>query len=757
MFKKLRLQDLNPRHFGVKLKINLTLILSALISTFVIGIVGFNTSKYSIEEVVFDQLTSVREGKKRAIEDYFKQLHNYTISFSEDIMVIDAMREFDYAYGSYSIKDSNNNIYRSQLANYYNNDFADELKRRNLSSNNLFPNKPKTIHLQYLYTLNNINGSNEVHFYDKVHEKYHKVLFNMIDRFDLEDLYLIEPKNGDIIYSVKKGIDFATNLKYGTHSKSSLGRLYKSIAQSPSRTNGLLMDYKQYIPELGQPTSFIGTAIYGDNDKPMGYIILKLKAEKINEILTGNNNWENDGLGKTGQTYLVGDDHKMRSVHRFLIDNEDEYYLQLNKGKIPDEAQDKIRTYETSILFQSSQSPASDAALKGKSGKEILENFSGTKVLSAYAPLSVRGLNWGIVSEIYTTEAFIPIKLLRNKFIILVAIILAFLLIIGNLFAKLFTRPIYQMNKSINELSKGELPENLHKINNDELGDALDALNSLTERMKEASEFAVSVGEGKFESEFHAMSEKDSLGSSLTNMRDKLSEIAKSDERRNWHTRGIAEFAETLRNNNSNLSVLCEKIIIQLVKYLNSNQGAIFILEEDDQGEEILDLKAAYAWGRRKMIKSQLKLGEGQIGQCVVEKDIIHLTEIPDDFVNIRSGLGEANPNSILIVPLIINEEVHGAFEIASFHAFDETVIEFATKIAESIAATVANAKVSERTSRLLDESKEMTEAMRSQEEELRQNQEEMVATQEEMDRRNVELEEQVQELKRELNQLKGQ
>lgn len=755
MQEKFNWQQLNPRNFGVKLKINITLILSALISTFVIGIVGFNTSRLSIEEVVFDQLTSVRESKKRAIEDYFHQLHNYTLSFSEDIMVIDAMKELSYAFNSLGIDSVNIDFQQKKVDEFYTNSVLPKLKKNNINSSiDLQPEAQKTIFLQYLYALNKPNEDKEVHFYNLVHDKYHKVLNNMIDRFDLEDLYLIDPNNGNIIYSVKKNIDYATNLKDGPYSNSSIGHLYKSIKQSPSKTNGLITDYKQYIPEYGRPTAFIGTAIYGDNAQPMGFIILQLKTDKINDILTGGNNWKNDGLGSTGQTYIVGRDQKMRSNHRFLIDNQDEYYLHINKSNDPETDIEKIKTFNTSIFFQSSKSLAARESTAGNEGKEILSNFSGTEVLSAYAPLKIKGLSWGIISEIYSTEAFIPIKELKYKFIILVGFILALLLIVGNLFAKVFTRPIYQMNTSINHLAKGELPEKLKKVNDDELGEALDALNTLTERMKEASDFAVSVGEGNFKSEFSSISENDSLGSSLTNMRDKLAQIADSDKKRNWHTKGIAEFADTLRNNNANLTTLCEKIIIQLVKYMDCNQGAIFILEDDD--DPIIELKAAYAWGRKKMLKKTLKLGEGIVGQAIVEKDIVHLTEIPNDFIQIKSGLGKATPNSILVVPLIINEEVHGAFEIAGFGNFDDSSIEFALKIAESIAATVGGAKVSERTSLLLAESKEMTEQMRSQEEELRQNQEEMIATQEEMDRKNIELEEQVGSLKAEIEALKG-
>ncbi|HEX8529843.1 MAG TPA: GAF domain-containing protein, partial [Cytophagales bacterium] len=155
----------------------------------------------------------------------------------------------------------------------------------------------------------------------------------------------------------------------------------------------------------------------------------------------------------------------------------------------------------------------------------------------------------------------------------------------------------------------------------------------------------------------------------------------------------------------------------------------------DEAGDPFLELKACYAWDKKKYLEQKVYPGEGLTGQSWQEGELIYMTDVPDHYVQITSGLGEANPRSILIVPLKVNEQIYGIVEMASFNAFAPYQIEFVVKVAESIASTVAAAKVNERTQRLLEESQMLTEQMRAQEEEMRQNMEELQATQEEMSR----------------------
>ncbi|MCX2744819.1 GAF domain-containing protein [Mangrovivirga sp. M17] len=319
---------------------------------------------------------------------------------------------------------------------------------------------------------------------------------------------------------------------------------------------------------------------------------------------------------------------------------------------------------------------------------------------------------------------------------IIVAIVLIIIGIASSLIvANSITKPVNHLKTVISKLGKGEIPEtNTMNLSNDEIGDMALAVEKLAEGLKETSYFAEKIGDGNYDAKFKPLSDNDTLGNALIEMRDNLNRVAQEDKKRSWATEGQAMFGEILRTNNDNLKNLSEEIITNLVKYLKANQGGLFIINDTEE-EPYLELMACYAWDKKKYLEQKVYKGDGLTGQAWLEKDKVFITDVPDEYISITSGLGDANPNSILIVPLKINEEVYGVVEIASFNVFDEYEIEFVEKIAESIASSISSVKVNERTQILLEESQELTEQMRSQEEEMRQNMEELQATQEEMER----------------------
>ncbi|WPP53626.1 GAF domain-containing protein [Catalinimonas niigatensis] len=332
---------------------------------------------------------------------------------------------------------------------------------------------------------------------------------------------------------------------------------------------------------------------------------------------------------------------------------------------------------------------------------------------------------------------------LRNITLILCTITIVIGMLGAYLLTRSITRPINHLKELIQRLGKGELPQEeegdekkKQKVNNDEVGDMAHAVDDLVNGLRDTSEFAEQIGEGNYQASFSPLSEHDVLGNSLINMRDNLQKVAEDDKKRNWTTEGTAKFGEILRQNNHNVGELSNIILSHIIKYVKANQGGMFIVQDADGSAPYMTLEACFAWDRQKYVEQKIYKGEGLVGQAWQEKDTIFLTDVPNDYISITSGLGDANPTSILIVPLLVNEEVYGAIEIASFQIFKDYEIEFLQKIAESIASTISSAKVNSRTQKLLEESTQMTEQMRAQEEEMRQNMEELQATQEELNRK---------------------
>jgi PAS domain S-box-containing protein len=273
----------------------------------------------------------------------------------------------------------------------------------------------------------------------------------------------------------------------------------------------------------------------------------------------------------------------------------------------------------------------------------------------------------------------------------------------------------------------------------DEFAGVVTGLARLSENLKRSSDFARSIGEGNFDFQFQPVSDLDILGNSLLQMREKLKNIAESDKIRNWTTTGLAMFADLIRKS-TDQQTLSDTLISQLVKYTKSNQGGLFILNRDQENDPFLELIACYAYDRKKYETKRIDVGTGLVGQCYLEASPINLRHVPENYVTITSGLGMSNPRSLLLVPLKLNDVVEGVLELASFTPYEQYEVDFVQRVGEIIASAITNARVSDRTRKMLAESQQQSEEMRAQEEEMRQNMEEMQATQEAMERQTNEL-----------------
>ncbi len=203
------------------------------------------------------------------------------------------------------------------------------------------------------------------------------------------------------------------------------------------------------------------------------------------------------------------------------------------------------------------------------------------------------------------------------------------------------------------------------------------------------------------------------------------------EEQRNYVTEGLARISEILRNNLHDPDQLSFNVIRELTKKVNAIQGGFYLLDDTDKLNRFFNLIAFFAYDRRKFADQQVKWGDGLIGTCAMEQKVIHLKNIPDSYISVTSGLGESNPDSLLIVPMQYENEIYGVLEFASFQKFEANHINLITQAAESVASTLSAVRTNMTTARLLEESKAQTQAMTSHEEEMRQNMEELQATQE--------------------------
>ena len=321
-------------------------------------------------------------------------------------------------------------------------------------------------------------------------------------------------------------------------------------------------------------------------------------------------------------------------------------------------------------------------------------------------------------------------------------------LMISNLATKRFIqRPIVRLREKIDEMGRGVFAasksDSKHK--EDEIGDIYRSFKNLAVNLHNTALFADAIANNNFEHEYTLASEDDELGKALTNMRDELKKAKAAEkqqaieqEKEAWTANGIAIFNDLLRQETSNLEAMSQKFISKLTDYIGVVQGGVFIINEDDAEHIKYELKGAVAYSRAKHMEKDFEIGIGLVGQCAYERAPIYLNEIPDNYMEITSGLGESNPNYVLLMPAIMNDKVYAVIELASFGKIDEYKINFLTKISDALSSTISMLKINSSTAKLLEESKDKADMLAEQSEVLKQSYEELRATQEDLARKEA-------------------
>lgn len=297
---------------------------------------------------------------------------------------------------------------------------------------------------------------------------------------------------------------------------------------------------------------------------------------------------------------------------------------------------------------------------------------------------------------------------------------------------------------------------------NNEIGKLSNQINETLENLKDATDFVTAIGQGNLDIDYKATLDsgynhgKNKLADSLIDMQGKLKSLNEEERKRQWANEGLAKFVDIMRSSSDDIVTLGDKIISSLVQYTKSNQGALYILNDEDENNKHLELVSLFAFDIKKFETRKIKLGEGLLGQTYLEAETNYYTNFPDEYIRITSGLGDANPRSILIVPLKVDTQVYGIVELASFNEYAPHEITFVEKLGETIASSIASVRAAQKNKFLIEQFQSQTEQMRAQEEEMRQNMEEMQATQEEVARKEHGYIERIQELEQQLGNISG-
>jgi|GEM_PF-1817100 len=373
----------------------------------------------------FDQLRSITSTKKRNVEYYFDIIRNQIATFSEDRMILHAMKKFKDAFYQFGpLTPEQRTTMTESVSAYYASEFLPRLKeniRTEATVADFLPEDDRALILQYRYISSNPHPTGKKSMldsaddsaYSEVHKVYHPLLRNFLEKFGYYDIFLVDAKTGDMVYSVFKEVDFGTSLLTGIYRNTNFGQVVRDAVDSSDKDFVRLIDFAPYDPSYHAPASFIAAPIF-EGDEKIGILVFQMPINKINQILTGNNNWRADGLGETGETFMVGGDYKLRSISRPVIEDIDGHINTLRGLHYDPSVLQQIRKMETSILMEEIRRESTALALSGKTGTRIETNAVGVQLLSSFAPLQISDLDWIIMSSMTESEASAPINSLRE-------------------------------------------------------------------------------------------------------------------------------------------------------------------------------------------------------------------------------------------------------------------------------------------------------------------------------------------------------
>ena len=494
--------------FKLATKSSIFLLLICLSTSLTVGWISYINSKAALEAQTFDRLTAIQTAKTAEIERYFRQIANQIQTVAENPNTVTALKDFSEALTRLdeAPEDGELTATKAVLEQFYHEDFLPRLaplggqasvassQEQVLSTSSLIPRHAAGLHLQSHYIANNPNVTGEKHLltrsptdksnYADVHETYHPVFRNFLEKFDYYDLFLVDSRTGNIVYSVFKEIDFGTSLTRGPHRHTNLARAFNLADQASGPGSVHFVDFAPYLPSYRAPAAFIASPIF-HNGEQLGVLVFQVPVARINDIMTSSGQWSEHGLGASGETYLIGPDFTMRSDSRFFIEDSESYLTTLKDLDYPDERIAQLQQYGTSILTQTISTDAAELALAGQRGTEIIEDYRDVDVLSSYGPLDFGSDQWALIAEIDAEEAFAPVASLQRTITLWTLSIAAFVVALGLWIVRRVTQPVIALTEAAKQVGSGGEVKPLEQRSSDEIGELTSQFNQMVHNLHE--------------------------------------------------------------------------------------------------------------------------------------------------------------------------------------------------------------------------------------------------------------------------------
>lgn len=510
--------ETKPKKYGLGLRSKFLFVLlgSTIACILITAYQSLNLSQGALDHSLNQHLTSLRSSRLDQVQTYFNEKRAQMNVFSSNPSIVGAMQEFTASVSlleHYNIAPQAEQL--EKLANHYKTELIPQLEAMTGEvriADQFIPKGGADRYLQYHYIVNNpapvgnkqlYESASDGSYYSELHQKHHKNMLSIVEGFGFYDLFLIDPKQSKIVYSVYKELDFATSLNTGPYANSNLADVVRKVLNRPVKGSVVISDYQAYEPSLGQAAAFLAVPIY-NNAKFIGVLAAQVPVQEINQILTNDKNWVRDGLGETGEVYLVGHDKKMRSdsrfIHSVVTENKAEPKVESDSGEAQGERPKTVEASvankadaendeqapskpTSSILKQHVENEAVTDAIRGNTGIKTVMGYKGYEVLSSYAPLNVPGLDWVIMAEKGYEEAHDPITAIEKALLTGASITAAIMTLYALFVSNVFVGPVQSILTHVENIISGEKTEPLESNRKDEFGLLTQDINTVTERL----------------------------------------------------------------------------------------------------------------------------------------------------------------------------------------------------------------------------------------------------------------------------------
>ncbi len=478
----------------IESKLILLLLTVSVLSVLMISLIAYYSGKTALTEAVYSQLNGICTSKKLQVENLFRTVRLQASNLATDRMIIRAMKGLKQGAADLAAADIPI-AWDQDLATYYRDDFLPRLEKATGQVplvDAYLPHTNLARYLQYWYIANSphptgkkymLNDAGDGSVYSRVHALYQPILVKFVLDFGYDNLYLIDNNTADVVYTFGKSPVFATNLLTGPYADSNAAELFKTLNHAKEQGAVNVVDFAPFMPAQGRPVALAGAPIFDGSDQ-IGVLFIQFPLDEINRLMTNDNNWEKQGLGKTGEVYMVGQDLLMRSRSRLLTQDPTTFFAQLESvGYLPDEIA-RVRRTGMATLAQRVETMSARQGLAGHQGTQLDTNYYGVQVLASYAPLEIPGLRWAIVAEMSVQEAFAPLYTLTRQVLISTVIIILLVSGFAVVMGRLFVRPIYRLIDGAHEIEAGNDDVVVEVSSKDEFADLAGAFNTMSRRLK---------------------------------------------------------------------------------------------------------------------------------------------------------------------------------------------------------------------------------------------------------------------------------